>query len=135
MADVTVPYPEAGLAAFETLDSYSANILYSGSHPEPAPGYPFPVTADLELKQFEVVSITAGKLVKATASGSKAIGIVSQAVKGASDGSTTVPVLYSGCFNPDALVWDASFDTLEKKQAAFSGSPTPTNVLLRERQK
>lgn len=135
MADVKVPYPEVGLAAFEELDAYAADILYSGSDPKPAPGHPFPVTADLELKQFEVVTLTAGKLAKATASGTKAIGIVSQAVKGNADGTTTVPVLWSGCFNPDALVWDASFDTLAKKENAFFGAPTPTTVLLRERQK
>lgn len=134
MADVKVPYPEAGLAAFEELDAYSADILYSGSHPQPAPGYPMAVTANLELKQFEVVALTAGRLVKAT-SAMKAIGIVSQAVTGDAAGNTTVPVLYSGCFNPDALVWDASFDTLQKKIDAFSGSPTPTTVLIRERQK
>jgi hypothetical protein len=32
-----------------------------------------------------------------------------------------VSVYKSGCFNPDVLVWDASFDTDEKKRLAFEG--------------
>lgn len=133
MADVKVPYPEAGLAAFEALDDYSAGILLSGSWPVLSPGYPLPVTADLELQQFAVVGLSAGKLVMATAGGVKPIGVLTQHVVGASDGETTVPVFYSGCFNPDALVWDASFNTDELKRAAFEGSPSPTQVLIRAR--
>lgn len=138
MADVKVPYPEAGLAAFEALDEYSAGILLSGSWPVLSPGYPLPVTADLELEQFTVVGLTAGKLVKATwnatpANAVKPIGVLTQAVVGNSDGTTTVPVFFSGCFNPDALVWDATFDTMQKKIDAFFGSPSPTEVLIRER--
>ena len=138
MADVKVPYPEVGLAAFEVLDDYSAGILLSGSWPVLSPGYPLPVTADLELAQFTVVGLTAGKLVKATwdavvANAVKPIGVVTQHVIGNDTGTTTVPVFFSGCFNPDALVWDASFDTMQKKIDAFMGSPSPTEVLIRER--
>ncbi len=140
MVDVKVPYPEAGLAAFEKLDDYLADILLSGSWPILSPGYPLPVTADLELQQFAVVGLEDGALVLATHDDDpevaiKPIGVLTQHVVGKSDGTTTVPVFYSGCFNPDALVWDDSFDTEEKKRAAFEGSPTPTQVLIRSRQK
>lgn len=138
MAEVKVPYPEVGLAAFEALDDYDTGILLSGSWPVLSPGYPLPVTADLELDQFTVVGLTAGKLVKATWNadaelGVKPIGVLTQHVIGNDTGTTTVPVFFSGCFNPDALVWDASFDTMQKKIDAFMGSPSPTEVLIRER--
>lgn len=46
--------------------------------------------------------------------------------------TTTTDILRQGCFNPDALVWDASFDTDAKKKVAFEGSPSPTNIVLRK---
>lgn len=46
------------------------------------------------------------------------------------DDTTAIPVYRSGHFNVDALVWDASFDTLAKKLAAFEGAPSPTNILV-----
>lgn len=136
MALKTIPYPEAGLAAFEELDNWTADLLISGNWPPLSPGYPLPVAADQELKQFEVVGLTAGKLVPAVKGGATPvtpIGIVTQAVTGASDGTTTVPVLYAGCFNPDALVWDASYATDEDKRSAFEGAPAPTQIVIRAR--
>lgn len=139
MPTVNIPYAEAGKAAFEKLDDYTSTFLISGSFPALAPGYPLPVKAGTILAQFAVVGLDAsGDLVKATwnatpANAVKPIGVVTQAVAGAADGSTTVDVIYSGCFNPDALVWDASFDTAEKKVSAFVGSPTPTQILIRAR--
>lgn len=59
-------------------------------------------------------------------------------------GITTVPVVTgagveasihlgrAGCFNPDALYWDASFDADAKKKVAFEGAPTPTNIVIRK---
>lgn len=136
MADFKVPYPEAGLAAFEALDNYSSDFLISGSWPELAPGRPRKVKANQVLRQFEVVGQDAnGDLVpaKLSATAVKATGVCSQAVTGAADGSTTVDVLESGCFNPDALTWDASYDTAAKKAVAFDGAPTPTTILIRAR--
>lgn len=139
MAEQKVPYPEAGLAAFEVLDEYTAGLLISGSWPTLSPGYPMEVAPDQELKQFEVVGLDAnGKLVPAVwaddpADAVQAIGVCTQAVVGNSSGTTTVPMFYSGCFNPDMLVWDSSFDTDEKKMKAFVGAPTPTQILLRKR--
>lgn len=139
MADVTVPYIEAGQAAFDALDTYLQKFLISGSHPELAPGFPMEVKASQVLSQFHVVGLDAtGKLVPATynatpANAIKAIGVVTQAVVGNAGGTTTVPVWYSGCFNPDALVWDATFTTEGQKMTAFNGSPTPTTITLRKR--
>jgi hypothetical protein len=138
MADYKVPYSEAGLAAFEALDNYSQQFLLTGSHPPLAPGFPMKVPAGVTFKQFAVVGLDGDELAMATwdadpADAIKAVGITSQAVTGAADGSTTVPTLYSGCFNPDILEWDASFDTEGKKMGAFNGAPTPTQIALRKR--
>ena len=138
MPDVKIPYPEVGLAAFEKLDTYHADLLISGSHPPLAPGYPMTVTASQALQQFHVVGLVDGKLVPAVWSATpadavQAVGIVTQAVVGNDEGTTTVPVFYSGCFNPSMLVWDESFDTPEKKANAFNGAPTPTQILIRAR--
>lgn len=139
MATVSVPYLEAGEAAFEVLDEYAQRFLISGNHPMLSPGYPMRVKADEVLTQFQVVGLDAnGDLVPAVfhttpANAVQAVGVVTQAVTGNSDGTTTVPVFYSGCFNPDALAWDDSFDTDDKKAGAFNGAPTPTTITLRKR--
>lgn len=79
----------------------------------------------------------AGELVKATwdatpANAVKPIGVaIIGAVTGASGAKKGIPVYRGGCFNPDQLVWDASFDSDAKKFAAFEGSPTPTNIIVR----
>jgi hypothetical protein len=62
----------------------------------------------------------------------KPIGIAVIAITTTGSGDKKgLPVYRAGCFNPDALVWPASFDTEAKKQAAFEGSPAPTNIILR----
>lgn len=140
MADQKIPYPEVGLAAFEQLDNFTANLLLSGSWPILSPGYPLTVKADEVLEMFEVVGLDANsKLVPATidtvtpANSIQAVGVMTQAVTGNAFGTTTVPVFLSGCFNPDALVWDASFTDMASKLAAFMGAPSPTQILMRER--
>lgn len=138
MPEVRVPYIEAGEAAFDVLDDYTQSFLISGSHPTLA-SFPMKVKADEVLKQFQVVGLDAdGNLVPATWNADSqiavhAVGVVTQAVQGASDGSTTVPVFYSGCFAPEFLQWDGSFDTEGKKMTAFNGAPTPTTITLRKR--
>lgn len=62
----------------------------------------------------------------------KPIGILVIGVTTAGTGTKKgAPVYRAGCFNPDRLVWDATFDTDAKKFAAFEGSPTPTNITMR----
>lgn len=65
--------------------------------------------------------------------GVKAIGVLAHAVTLGASGAVNGQVWYSGCFNQDALVWHSSFDTDAKKQAAFMGSPTPTNIIVAKR--
>ncbi|TPK15176.1 hypothetical protein FJ872_19450 [Mesorhizobium sp. B2-5-9] len=49
------------------------------------------------------------------------------------DAAQRVAIYRAGNFNPDALNWDASFDTDAKREAAFRDAPTPTNILVRKR--
>lgn len=138
MENVILPYSDPGKASFEQLDTWFAKSLLSGTWPPFVTGLPQPVTANLVLQQFAVVGLDDGALVMATYNidpdlAIKPIGLVPHAVVGAADGSTTAPIIYSGCFDPDALVWDASFDTAGKKVNAFVGSPTPTQIVIRPR--
>jgi hypothetical protein len=139
MATFTVPYIEAGQAAFEVLDTYLQNFLLSGDHPKLA-AYPMTVKADEVIAQFTVVGLDANDLLvpalwhATPGSEIAAIGVITQAVTGAAENATTVPVFYSGHFNPDALIWPASFDTDAKKMAAFNGAASPTQIQLRTRQ-
>lgn len=133
MANVTVPYPEAGLAAFEELDNYAQAFLLSGDHPRLA-SYPMEAAEDQVFRQFEVVGYDAdGNLVPAVLGTVDAVGVITQALDTTGKSGVTVPTFYSGCFNPDALVWDDSYATLEDKLNAFRGAPTPTQITLRTR--
>lgn len=78
---------------------------------------------------FGAATLTGGR----DQGGVKAIGVLAHAAALGASGNLNGQVWYSGCFNMDALVWDASFDTDAKKQAAFFGSPTPTNIIVAKR--
>ena len=141
MANVNIPYPETGLAAFEALDSHTAGILLSGSDPKLEPGFPMEIAVGQALKMFEVVGLDAGgKLVPAVYDADpqdpafvQAIGVCTQAVAAPTGTGVTVPIWFAGCFNPDALVWDATFATDDSKANAFFGAPSPTRILIRKR--
>jgi len=64
----------------------------------------------------------------------QAIGVASvPIVTAAGDSSESIPVYFSGCFNGNALVYDASYNTQAFQQAAFAGAPTPTTITVRWR--
>lgn len=65
--------------------------------------------------------------------GVQAIGLLAHAASLGASGTGNGHVWYSGCFNMDALVWDASFNTDAKKAAAFRGAPTPTTIIIAKR--
>lgn len=133
MADVKIPYPEVGLAAFEQLDSHFQGFLLTGSDPKLEPGFPMEVAVGQALKQFEVLGLDAqGKLVPADGT-IKAQFVCTQAVAAPTGAGVTVPVWFTGCFNPDALVWDDAYNTDALKASAFMGAPSPTRVLIRKR--
>lgn len=138
-----IPYIEAGVAAFDVIDTYTKTFLNLGEHPRLA-AYPFKVEPETSLQQFAVVGLNAaGNLVMSNFGASpsdgddvKAIGVLTQAVTAGaeSEGDTTVPVWYSGHFgNIDALVWHEDYDSDELKLAAFRNSPTPTTIVTAKR--
>lgn len=128
MANVYPNYQNAdanGVPAFQNIDTYLNQFLLAQSEP----GIQQPVRIllgdSLTLAQFTVVGLSNGKLVKATynateASAIKPIGVLAiAATSGASNTTIFGEVFLEGSFNTDAdspLVWDASFDTVAKKQ-------------------
>ena len=139
MADVKIPYADPGRAGFQELDTYLQGFLLAGNHPPLAPAFSFQLAASKTLAQFTVVGLDAsGKLVAATynatpASAIKPIGVLAHAATSGASDAVNGQVFYSGCFNVDALIWDATFDTEAKKLAAFQGSPTPTTIIVAKR--
>jgi len=139
MADIITSYQVAdryGRAAFEQMDTALTAVLLAGDFPELQAAFSVLLADSLSLPQFCVVALdNAGKLVRATATGNKPIGVLAHAtVSGA--GNTTVrgPVWFSGCFALEGpLVWDASFNTDDLKLTAFRGAPTPTQIVVRRR--
>lgn len=98
----------------------------------------FPTAFSQTLTAGMVVGLNAsGDVVPATwnatpANAIKAIGILMFGVTtGASGNKLVARVLRSGCVNPALLTFDATFDTDAKRQAAFEGSPSPTQIVLR----
>lgn len=63
--------------------------------------------------------------------GIKPIGITTAAVVGGA-ADQSIAIFRSGCFNPAALNWHASYDSDAKKVAAFRGADAPTNILIRK---
>ncbi len=132
-----------GRPAFEVLDDYTMSVLLAGA--TPALSDPLSVLlADSQiLAIYSVVGLdSSGKLTLATwgtngSDGVKAIGVLARAaISGTSNTTVKGNVWYQGCFNIDdksPLVWHSSFDTEEKKRAAFIGSPSPCQIVTRRR--
>ncbi len=119
-----IQHGDVHIATSET-DSYTQIVLMTGDTP---PVVTTSEVAAVALAQWTVVGRDAtGKLVKATLAAENAIkpiGITVNAVDPAVGVLDTVAVYRAGCFNPKALVWDASFDTDAKKAAAFEVNGT-----------
>lgn len=61
-----------------------------------------------------------------SATGNQPYGIMAAAVATAAGQTMKAPVYRDGSWSQGALVFDSSFDTDAKKQAAFEGSASPT---------
>lgn len=131
MATIKVPYGSAGLAAFEQGDDYISVELFSGSTPLPVTE-DFPVASGIAIPAFSVVGLSAGNLVLANTTGPIVpIGVTTAEVKNVGT-AQSVAIFRAGCFNPEALNWHADYSTDALKAAAFRGSPSPTQVLIRK---
>ncbi len=75
---------------------------------------------------------TDGVTLVLAAAGDKAIGItIIREVRAAGVTGKKGPIYRAGCFNPTKIAWPASYDTIAKKNRAFEGAPTPTNIVVR----
>jgi hypothetical protein len=135
MAVTKIPFGAPGVASFQE-DSFGQQEVRSGDTPVTTTTEK--VGASTTLAIYSVVGRAAnaagGNLVLATATGSPAIkpvGILTAPVATGAGVTTTVDVYRSGMFNPDALVWDTSFNTDLLKFAAFEGSVSPDIFLQR----
>lgn len=73
-----------------------------------------------------------GNIIPAVLGTTAAIGITLHAITTPGSGALkAVPILRAACVNPAKLVFDATYDTDEKKREAFRGAPTPTNMIVR----
>lgn len=121
----TIPHGDAGMAASNS-EEFNTVELRSGDTPVSTTPEVVAAAAinGADMEAFTVVGRDgAGKLIPAVDGVTNAIGITCSTVldtAGAADGQ--VAVFRSGMFNPDALVWDASYNTDEKKRLAFEAA-------------
>ena len=110
------------------------------------------LTGDLPAPFTEEVTVVSGQnLAALTVVGFDANGKITAAVRGsvdpaddiqaagvlvyatdASGGDVAGHIYRAGCFNPDLLVWPASFTTDAQKKVAFHGAPSPSQIVIRK---
>jgi len=129
-----IPYGEAGIAGFEISDGFASTELFNSAIPHPVTE-DFPVGENTTLPAFSVVGLAAGLLVlaKTSATAVVPIGVTTAPVVTGAGVTDRIAIFRAGNFNPAALNWHADYDTSAKRVAAFRGSPTPTNIIVRER--
>lgn len=134
MAVTPIPYPALGVAKFEQMDTWLQSFLFAGSDTPPRT-YPYTVAPNTVIAQFQVVGLNgSGQLIPAVRGTTQAIGVASVAITTAvGDSAESIPVYFSGCFNGNALVYDASYSTTAFQQNAFAGAPAPTQITIRWR--
>ena len=124
----------AGIAgkSEDTLNPRTAALL-TGDFPHVA-STEENVAAVQDLAALTVVGFDGdGRIVPAAEGSVAAIGVLPYAVTtgvGVTDVYTNV--YRTGVFNPDLLVWDASYNTDALKAKAFEGAPSPTQIIIRK---
>lgn len=129
-----IPFTAPGRPAFERDSGFAGVELLIGDVPPNGAPVDMLLAAATTYAFLSVVgrvgNVSTGALALAKADGSvKAIGVLmTDAVVPAGKTDATGRVHTSGHFNANALVWDASFDTFAKKQAAFEAGTS--NILI-----
>lgn len=117
----------------ETIDA-EGPLLVTGDAPAQA-SMPLPAAVSQSFAAREVVGFDAnGRIIPAEYGVTDAIGYVVYANSSPTTLGQLIEVMRQGVYNPDALVWDASYNTAEKKRLAFEGAPSPTAIILRKPQ-
>jgi hypothetical protein len=125
MVDTVLTNFNPGRAAGFNTDGFAPKKLFTGDTPVTMDYEPVSNAADMEVLTV-VMRHTDGTVIKAVWDDDPIppmVGITATKYVHGVTGATIakVSVYKSGCFNPDVLVWDASFDTDEKKRLAFEG--------------
>ena len=127
------PLVTPGIASFASDGPYASPEYIMGDRPQ--------ITSTLEavaqntdLAFLTVVGRVAnavdGAITKAVQGSVTPIGVLAAAAKTGAGQTGKIAVFRTGHFNPNALVWDSSYDTAAKKAAAFEGAGSPTQILL-----
>ena len=124
------PYPN-NLAGTGTVGGYTPFQLFAGQK-EIVTAHD-PVAPNTAIQQFQVIAKNpAGQLVPhnpaAADSANKAIGVAAQPLA-ANAQPVSLPYYVSAFFNHEALVWDATLDTLAERKAAFVGTEIQVGTL------
>jgi hypothetical protein len=134
-SNINTSYKNAGVRGtpdFQVMDTYLDSNLVAGAEPAIQSPRRILLGDSLDLAQFTVVGFTGGKLVKAVSGSVTAIGVLAYAAtSGAANSTIYGEVFLTGNYNAGSddggtdspLVWDASFDTLAKKEAAVVNNP------------
>jgi len=127
---------EAGIAGqySETLNP-ELDALVTGDYPQVFATDEIVLTGQTLAALTVVGKDGAGKIVPAQHGTVQAIGVLVYAADTSATGTNsdaTSGVYRGGVFNPDMLVWDASYDDDAKKAAAFEGAPSPTQIVVRK---
>lgn len=117
----------------ETIDA-EPPLLVTGDAPAQA-SMPLPAAAAQTFVARQVVGLDgSGRLIPAVRGTTQAIGYIVYAPSAATTVGQLIEVMRQGVYNPDALVFDASYGTDEQKRLAFEGAPSPTSIILRKPQ-
>lgn len=117
----------------ETINPEAA-LLVTGDAPAQA-SMPLPAAAAQTFTARQVVGLNgSGLLVPAVLGTVEAVGYIVYAPSAATTLNQLIEVMRQGVFNPEALTWDATYDTDEKKRMAFEGAPSPTSIIIRKPQ-
>ncbi len=115
---------DAGLASGAT-EVYTSVELLSGDTPEIVTTNEAIASAVLTsgMAARTVVGLNgSGEIIKAVLGTTQAWGILIATIAAGSSSGTKAQIYRAGCFNPAALVWDATYDTDEKKRVAFNAA-------------
>lgn len=125
---------QAGIAAYESGESFTDVPLFTGERR-------VHTDAGVIAAEQEIAALTPlardgdGDLVPAVSGGAGALGtVVAIAMVATTTGAgetASIPCYWSGCFNPERLAWDSSFDTDAKMMAAV-GEPSVSNIALKK---
>lgn len=117
--------------SFETFNAQN-EALITGDFPHVVP-VEYPVAPASQLAEYTVVGFNgSGEVVPAVLGSVAAVGVLMNAVDNTVETQETHCVVWRmGVFNPNLLIWDASYATDADKFNAFEGAPSPTAIIIR----